>query len=48
MQLQKGDKIFFYTGGLTEFIHKIYDDLVKYKGSEKFEDDVCIVGIEIS
>jgi hypothetical protein len=73
--LNKGDKILFYTDGLTEtfdadrvaygvklipeiiipvcrmgnedFVQHIYQGLLKFCGKEIFNDDVCIVGMEI-
>ncbi|TCO69694.1 PP2C family protein-serine/threonine phosphatase [Marinisporobacter balticus] len=74
LSLQQGDKLIFYTDGLTEAIdhpqtlfkedlhnivikhaHKsiqslichVYDDIINFKESKKFEDDVCILGMEI-
>lgn len=74
VELNHGDKILFYTDGLTEatspsgfvfeerlpriiglhrrkpikkMVEEIYSDLIAFRGSEKFEDDVCIIGMEI-
>ena len=74
-QLQPGDKIIFYTDGLTEakdhlnrqfedmmldevlihhsnkpikeYVNAIYSELKMFTKSESFDDDVCIVGMEI-
>lgn len=75
--LDKGNKILFYTDGLTEavskndqnayfenvlvsdlipeyavkppgeFIARIYDELVKFHGSDSFEDDICMICMEV-
>lgn len=72
--LEKGDKILFYTDGLTEarnrdgkefeevlytllrksgkqaigrIIQFLYKKLTEFKGDSKFEDDICMVGLEI-
>jgi serine phosphatase RsbU (regulator of sigma subunit) len=74
IQLQSGDKVLFFTDGLTEstndeqvefqellneillqnaklpikeFIEKLWQSLRKHHGNGQFEDDVCIVGMEI-
>ena len=75
MLLEPGDKILFYTDGLTEetdssremfmdtYFQKVlpalssmriddvvsisYRRLIEYSGSDKFEDDVCILGLEV-
>ncbi len=75
--LEKGDKVLFYTDGLTEatllddkkkdfqetklidlfikyssntpeeFIGNIYKELINFHGSESFEDDVCMICMDI-
>ena len=75
--LEKGNKILFYTDGLTEavskndskiffediladellikysslspvdFIYSIYSELVNFHGSESFEDDICMICMDI-
>ncbi|QXM07266.1 SpoIIE family protein phosphatase [Crassaminicella indica] len=72
--LQKGDKLIFYTDGLTEtkeyphtisqkdlhsillkhshkkidsFINHVYEEIINLRKSKTFEDDVCILGMEI-
>lgn len=77
MRFEIGDKILFYTDGLTEavsrydqnkffeddlisefiqkysgnspkeFIRNIYSELVKFHGSDLFEDDVCMICMDI-
>ncbi|HCL56658.1 MAG TPA: hypothetical protein DHW82_06575 [Spirochaetia bacterium] len=74
VELQSGDKVLFYTDGLTEamnqegqefseiindylleykdlpiedFVNNIYGKLIEYTGTENFEDDVCMVGMEV-
>ncbi|OHD63349.1 MAG: hypothetical protein A2176_00125 [Spirochaetes bacterium RBG_13_51_14] len=74
IQLQRNDKIIFYTDGLTEaenmsgiqfseplvkdlrdysglpisdLVSRVYTHLLDFMGGKKFEDDVCIVGIEV-
>ncbi|OHD14175.1 MAG: hypothetical protein A2Y41_05585 [Spirochaetes bacterium GWB1_36_13] len=74
IQLEKGDKILFYTDGLTEatnisgdefedvlpdilvknhrspitsLIESVYHELLKFREDYHFEDDVCMVGMEI-
>lgn len=74
ISLQEGDKLIFYTDGLTEAmdhpqtpfkenlhnivmkhshksiktcINNIYEDVIDLKESKEFEDDVCILGMEI-
>jgi len=70
-----GDKVIFYTDGLTEesnssremfmdtFFQKVlpalsfmkiddvvsisYRRLIEYSGGERFDDDVCILGLEV-
>ncbi len=32
---------------IVEYINSIYSQLIKFRGSEKFDDDVCILGIEL-
>jgi serine phosphatase RsbU (regulator of sigma subunit) len=32
---------------LKEYVYNIYDQLIDFRGSEKFDDDVCIPGIEL-
>lgn len=32
---------------IKDFVNAIYKNLTEYRGSEKFDDDVCILGIEI-
>lgn len=32
---------------LKEYVDNIYDKLIEFRGSEKFDDDVCIIGIEL-
>ncbi len=31
---------------INEYINALYSSLIKFRGSEKFDDDVCILGIE--
>lgn len=75
--LNKGDRLLFYTDGLTEatsiadrkqffedllvnehikkysscstmdFIHNLYNELVLFHGSDSFEDDVCMICMDI-
>lgn len=73
--LVPGDKILFFTDGLTEavkhgseesfeeqlslslircselsikdFVQSVYQDLKDFRGAPRFEDDVCIIGMEI-
>lgn len=73
--LEKGDKIFLYTDGLTEetddsdmffedllfsevlpslsqvtiedIISASYSRLIEFHGSDKFQDDICILGFEV-
>ncbi len=72
--LEKGDKLFFYTDGLTEavnpngaeyherfyeilkdkfykpiyqLVEAVYNDLLIFCETNQFEDDVCIVGMEV-
>jgi serine phosphatase RsbU (regulator of sigma subunit) len=74
VQLEKGDKILFYTDGLTEainpegkefgdilpeillshkdkplalFLNSLYYHLLHFREDYLFEDDVCVVGMEI-
>lgn len=75
IQLETGDKVLFYTDGLTEetdrsgrmfmdtYFEKVlpavcgmriddvitisYRRLTEFSGSEKFEDDICILGLEV-
>ena len=77
MFLKKGDRILFYTDGLTEtvekndrstffenllinelivkysgnspkhFINNIYDELIRFHGSDYFEDDICMICMDI-
>lgn len=75
LQLVPGDKVIFYTDGLTEesnssremfmdtFFQKVlpalsfmkiddvvsisYRRLIEYSGGERFDDDVCILGLEV-
>lgn len=76
LQLSKGDKLLFYTDGLTEainpgnksidfensglfpsikeyshvsphsFLQGLYSNLVKFRGGENFDDDICMIVIE--
>ncbi len=76
ISIQKGNKLIFFTDGLTEtmnilnpelnfeeeklrnillaykdfspqnFVNRIYSDLVKFHGSDSFNDDVCIICLE--
>ncbi len=77
VRLEKDDRIFLYTDGLTDAVSKkdphkdysealntiliqmkdqkgdqllqeIYWDLVSYHGSEDFEDDICMISIDIN
>jgi len=32
---------------IKEYVNNIYDKLIEFRGSEKFDDDVCILGIEL-
>jgi sigma-B regulation protein RsbU (phosphoserine phosphatase) len=32
---------------IKDFVNSIYKNLTEFRGSEKFDDDVCILGIEI-
>jgi len=74
IHLNKGDKILFYTDGLTEarnreekefeeilhtllaesghqsisrIIQFLYRNLTDFKGDSKFQDDICMVGLEV-
>lgn len=74
IQLQSGDKVLFYTDGLTEavnheniefedklseimtlnfkkpvedFIQSIYLELIKHREEYNFDDDVCMIGLEV-
>jgi len=74
VHLEKGDKVVFYTDGLTEtrdsnnnmfleefesiisqlsnsnvqgFINTLYDALNDHRGNVEFEDDICIIGMEV-
>jgi serine phosphatase RsbU (regulator of sigma subunit) len=33
---------------VKKMVEKIYPDLMAFRGSEKFEDDVCITGMEFA
>jgi len=75
IQLEKNDKIFFFTDGLTEtrnnsgvefnsqlksllinsahlsinkFIDEIYNELLLFNKTKIFEDDICMIALEVS